>query len=423
MVWEGSGREAAPYPDSHRLAGLAASAASRALYQPLVTSTPSVQKKTIILAAAVAQKPNHGGHTWVFLQYLLGFKRLGYNVLLIDRLEPDTPQTTGRAAAGLSFLDQCLSSFGLTGPYSILLDGNRTLGLSREEVIAKATQSALLINVMGFLRDEEILSAAKLKAYLDIDPGFPQMWKVNGLHDSLIGHDAYVTVGREIGSPTCLVPTCGLNWIKIAPPVVLDQWPQSTNVNGPITSVASWRGAYGPVDYNGQTFGLRVHEFRKFMQLPLAVREYHPMFELALDIHAAESRDIEALNHNGWILADPRAVAGDIHSYRNYLARSSAEFCVAKNMYVQANTGWFSDRSACYLASGKPVIAQETGWSNYYPAGSGLLTFTTLDQAAAAVDSICSDPAKHSQSAREIACEYFDSDKVLPTLLSDLGIK
>jgi hypothetical protein len=201
----------------------------------------------------------------------------------------------------------------------------------------------------------------------------------------------------------------------------MKHWPVVQAETGPITSVASWRGAYGPVEYEGRTFGLRVHEFRKFVGLPAAVPS-HRSFQLALDIHAAEGGDIDSLTKSGWQLIDPKVAAGSANAYREYIRRSSAEFCVAKNMYVQARTGWFSDRSAVYLASGKPVIAQETGWSSSYPAGEGLMAFSTPDQAAAAVEAVFSDYQKHALAAREIALHYFDSDLVLSGLLDELGL-
>jgi hypothetical protein len=387
-----------------------------------------MRNKCIVLAASVAQKPLHGGHTWVFLQYLLGFKRLGCDVLLIDRLDPECLRGSDgiRCAAGESaqcrFLSECLGAFGLGGDFTILLGGDKTFGLNRSDVLDKVSRCSVLLNFMGYLRDEDILAAAALTVYVDIDPGFAQMWKAAGLHDSLAGHDAFVTVGRNVGAAGCLVPDLGLNWIGTAPPVVLEQWPAS-GLDGPITSVASWRSTYAPVNYQGRSFGLRVHEFRRFMSLPRSVRAGIGRFELALDIHPDETRDIEALQRGGWVLADPLSVAGNAQRYREYIASSSAEFCVAKNMYVQARTGWFSDRSVCYLASGKPVLAQETGWSAFYPSGEGLLKFSEPDEAVAAIETVFSDIGKHSRRALDIAREYFDSDRVLPRLLHELGVE
>ena len=187
----------------------------------------------------------------------------------------------------------------------------------------------------------------------------------------------------------------------------------------PFTCIASWRGPNSSLDYQGKKFGLRVHEFRKFFALPRLSKQ---SFELALDIHPAEVNDISQLKADNWSLVNPRDVAGDPWAYQSYIQHSKAEFMVAKNMYVQTKSGWFSDRSICYLASGKPVLAQDTGLKNLYPTTAGLLLFSTLEEAVAGVEEISSDYQRHAQAARELAEAYFDSDKVLQTLLGKLGV-
>jgi hypothetical protein len=382
---------------------------------------------TIVVAGSLAQKPGHGGHTWVFLQYLLGFRRLGWDVLFLDRL-PDSSTTAATRASSpsdhapsLHYFREVMARFNLGKSYALFLgDGQQCLGIARAEVLRRVRQSAILLNVMGFLRDEEILSAAPRRVFLDIDPGFGQMWKELGLADVFQGHDTFVTIGENIGRPACSIPSCGLNWITTPQPVVLEHWPVATGSDsGRLTSVASWRGAYGPVEYGGMTYGLRVHEFRKFAALPL--RTGFPC-QLALDIHPSETRDRTLLAANGWELVDPRQVAGDPERYRNYVRDSRAEFMAAKGMYVQARSGWLSDRSLCYLASGRPVLAQDTGLRQLYPTGEGLLTFTTLEEAAAGAETLMHDYPRHARVARALAEEFFESDKVLGRLLAKLGV-
>ena len=279
-----------------------------------------------------------------------------------------------------------------------------------------------LINVMGFFNDGEILAAAPRRVFLDIDPGFGQMWQASGLHDTFRGHDAYVTIAENIGEPECTIPACGLPWITTRQPVVLSEWPP---VNGShatplaITSIASWRGSYGPVVYQGTTYGLRVHEFRKFASLPRLTRDRS---ELALDIYLTDARDIDLLRGNGWVLTEPRKAAPDPARYRDYIRSSAAELMIAKGMYVQTRCGWFSDRSACYLASGRPVLAQDTGLDGVLPTGAGLLTFSTLEEAAEATRAIARDYAQHSQAARRVAAECFDSSVVLNSLIRKLDL-
>jgi hypothetical protein len=383
--------------------------------------------KTIVIAGSLAQKPKQGGLTWVFLQYPLGFKRLGWNVLFLDRLEPEMcVDAAGQPcpfdqSLNLRYFLDVMERFDLKGAFALIYNrGERFVGLSRQQVLERVKNSAFLLNIMGYLTDEEILSCAPRCVFFDIDPGFGQMWQDLGLADLFRGHDDYVTIGENIGQSGCTIPTCGLKWITTPQPVVLDYWQPQTEAGSEwITSIVSWRGAYGPLEYQGKTYGLRVHEFRKFAQLPcLSGRP----FQLALDIHPVEVKDIVLLTDNGWSLVDPGIVAGDPWAYQAYIQGSKAEFMVAKNIYVQANSGWFSDRSICYLASGKPVLAQDTGLKQLYPTGEGLLTFSTLEEALAGVEELSRNYARHARAARALAEDYFNSDKVLGRLLGKLGV-
>jgi hypothetical protein len=365
---------------------------------------------------------------WVFLQYLLGFRRLGYDVLYLDVLEPISyvdeqgQRCPLEESWSVRYFRKVMAEFDLHDSYSLLCDGgSRCIGLSRSEVVDRVRRSSCLINVMGFLRDEEILAAARRKVFLDIDPGFGQMWRELELADIFAGHDDYVTVGTNVGRSECTVPTCDLNWISTVPPVVLDNWPMIVPQDGgKFTSVVTWRGIFGPIEFQGSTYGLRVHEFRKFIELP---RRSEQPFELALDIHPSETADLAALTRNGWQLVDPASVTLSPHDYQRYIQASKAEFGVAKNMYVKTRGGWISDRTVCYLASGKPVLIQDTGIHELFPVGEGVLLFSNSDEAADGVEKICRDYAAHCRSARRVAEQYFDSDKVLSRLLMNLGIE
>ena len=370
---------------------------------------------TIVVAGSLAQKPGHGGHAWVLLQYLIGFRRLGWEVTFVDQLQPGAENRD----AAVAWTTRVMSGFGLEGQWS-LLDGSEqsVAGLPVADVVERARCSAFLLNVMGFLPSGQALAAAPRRVFLDIDPGFPQMWRALGLADVFQGHDDFVTIGENIGEPGCRIPTCGLKWVTTPQPVVLDQWPARPVTGSAVTSVATWRGAYAPVEYEGQSFGLRAHELRRFAGLPGA----SPLpLHLALAIHPADGADRELLERSGWTILDPAAVAGDPWSYRGFIQGSAAELMVAKNMYVRANSGWVSDRSLCYLASGRPVVAQDTGFSSRYPTGSGLVTFATFDEAVDALEQVAAEPDKHGRAARELAEAYFDSDVVLGRLLSELG--
>lgn len=382
----------------------------------------------IVVAGSLAQKPRQGGHTWQFLQYLLGLRRLGWDVLFLDRLEPGMCVNDRGApcpvedSVNLRYFVDVMRRFGLAGNFSLGYDrGTRTFGLSRPDVVRFLGRSAALVNVMGFLDDEDLLAAASLRVFLDTDPGFGQMWRDLGQADLFRGHDAHVTIAGNIGKPGCTIPTCGIDWIAWRQPVVLAEWPAQppADPGTSFTSIGSWRGPYAPVEHGGRTYGLRVHEFRKFFGLPGMTGE---RFQVALDIHAAETRDLEGLAAGGWSLADPGTVACDPWRYREYVQSSRAEFTATKGIYVDTRGGWFSERSICYLASGRPVLAQDTGLAGLLPVGAGLLTFTTPDEAASAALEIRADYQRHSRAARAIAVECFDSDRVISDLLAKLGI-
>lgn len=372
----------------------------------------------VVVAGAIAQKPGYGGHTWALLQYVLGFRELGWDVLFLDALASTACRdATGQPCApansiNLAYVAALVERFNLAGSYALSIDGGREwVGVDGTAAMDRLRSSDFLLNIMGFLTDPELLAAAPRRVFLDIDPGFGQMWRELKLHDVFGGHDAFVTIGENIGRPGCTVPTCGLPWVTTPQPVVLRYWPVAAPPAGPpkFSSVASWRGAYGPIEFAGRTYGLRVHEFRRFLELPARTGL---AFELALDIHDADARDRQRLVEQGWRLAPP-SVAKSVDSYQEYIHQSAAEFMVAKNMYVQSASGWLSDRSLCYLASGRPVLAQDCGTPAAYRRGEGLVLFTSLDEAADGARAIVADYPRHARAARELAEAHFDSAKVL----------
>jgi hypothetical protein len=369
----------------------------------------------IVVAGSIAQKPGQAGHAWQFLQYLLGLRRLGWDVLFLDDLGPGLDP-----AAHVGWVEQVMHEAGLDGAWSVGLGEGRHAGVRRERVLEHLRTSELLLNVMGFLTDEELLGAAPRRVFLDTDPGFPQMWRALELADVFAGHEAHVTIGERIGMEDCTVPTCGLDWITTPQPVVLEAWPVAAPAprDSAFTSIARWRGAYGPIDFERRRYGLRVHEFRRFASVPRLTGD---RFELALDIHPDETADLEMLGREGWILTDPATLAASPTEYRRALAASAGEFMVAKGMYVQSRSGWLSERSLCYLASGRPVIAQDTGFAELYPAGRGLVAYATVEEAVAAVHDVRADPEGHARAARELAEAHFDSDLVLGRLLDRLA--
>ena len=382
-------------------------------------------KGLVVVAGGVARRHTYGGHVWVFLQYLLGLRRLGWEVLLVDRLDPDEAAPNRQRPIPVAHTDairrlfSILRVFDLDGACSVLVGADATIGLPRSEVAARLRDSAVLVNVMGYLDDPALRDLASTRIFLDIDPGFPQLWAELGLHDGLANHHHYATFGLNVGQPDCTVPTRGIDWIHTVPPVILEHWPFRPITDPSFTTVASWRGPFGPIEHEGRRLGLRVHEFRRLLPLPARTGG---AFTLALDIDPADAADRDALAAAGWCLADPATAAGDPFRYQRFIRRSGAELSVAKQLYVQTRSGWFSDRSACYLATGRPVIALDTGFGHGLPVGKGLLSYEDLDGATRAVKDVMSDAVAHGLAARELAESRFDSDVVLPSLLRAAGV-
>src|SRR5712692_8379183 len=205
---------------------------------------------SIVIGAALAHRAGYGGHAWALIQYIAGFRQLGFDVTVVDRLEPGM-LASGTEQAALAYLRGLLEDEAVS--YCVLGDaGSSRDGLSREEALAKTRDARFLLNVMGFVRDPELLAAARRPVFLDIDPGFGQVWRELGLVDVFEGHDAFVTVGRNVGREGCGVPTCGLHWLTIPHPVVLERCPVVENGDG-FTSVGSWRGPYDRIDFRGRS--------------------------------------------------------------------------------------------------------------------------------------------------------------------------
>jgi hypothetical protein len=383
-------------------------------------------KTPLPVAASIAQRPGYGGHAWAFLQYVLGFRELGYEPILIDRLTAEmTTDAVGRPSpaargAAIAWFEEMVEFAGLGDSHSLLLDDGETIGLSRPDLIRSIKAAPCLIDVMGFLADSELLAASGKLVFLDVDPGFPQLWHELGQADLFSDHHRHVTVGANLGQPGCEVPSCGVEWIGIRPPVDLERWNAMPDCSRAFCSIGSWRGPYDPIEQGGRTLGLRVHEFRRFVGLPGKV---DAEFALALDIDPADRRDAELLADNGWRLEDPRALAGSPADYQDFIRSAGAEIAIAKNIYVATNSGWFSDRSACFLASGRPVLCQDTGLAGSLPVDEGLVAFATMEEAVDGAGCILGDWRRHSRAARDVAEAFFDSRKVLDGLLAKLDAR
>jgi len=377
---------------------------------------------TILVSGAIANKPLSGGEAWVRMSWVRGLRRLGYDVCLIEQIDSSQcVDNEGRSAplersVNLETFESALASLGPGCPAALICNGGRTtVGLAFEDVIERARDAELLVNISGHLEIESIKAGPRRRAYVDVDPGFTQIWAAQGADARLDGHDAYFTVGENIGTAGCPIPSGGLEWLPLPPPVTLEDWPvTAVAADDRFTTVASWRSPLGTLSHGGVDFQGKHHQWRRVAELP---RLSAQSFEIALQIHPGDSADRATLQASGWDLVDPREVAGDPLAFRSYVQGSAAEFSVAHPVYVDTASGWLSDRTVRYLASGRPALVQDTGAGKRYPLGEGLLAFATVGEAVAGAAAIAGDYEAHSQAARSLAETYFDSDRVLERFL------
>ena len=380
---------------------------------------------TAIVSGMVSGNPGQGGAAWAVLQYLLGLRDLGWDAYLIEPLKQADVRPHGaplEESLNASYFRAIASRFGLEGRSSLILEGStETVGMPYSELREVARRAEALWNVSGMLDRSDLLESIPTRVYLDLDPAFNQLWHATqGIDMRFSAHTHFVTVGNGLGRPECSLPTCGLEWVSTLQPVFLPDWPRAGEIafDG-LTTVANWRG-YGSIDHGGVFYGQKAHALRELADIPTRTSE---KFLLALSIHPDESRDLELLQSHRWELADPSKLAETPDKYAEFIRGSKAEFGVAKAGYVVSRCGWFSDRSACYLASGRPVIAQETGFSRFLPCGDGLFAFRTVDDVLAAIDHLNGDYERSSDAARALAEDLFDSAKVLPRLLTAVGLQ
>jgi hypothetical protein len=380
--------------------------------------------ETALVSGALANKPLNGGEAWVRLTWILALKRLGVDVTFVEEIPPAACVDSRGELCGFEaslnrrFFEQVVTQFGIADD-ACLIDRTtkQTTGLTYDDVLARAEDADLLFNLSGHLRDVRLLDAPRRRVYVDLDPGFTQLWAAQGVADlALDRHEVHLTVGERIGEPGCAIPTLGYAWVAVRPPVLLSEWSPRRGAPGVIrfTTLATWRASHGPMEHAGLRLDLKLHQFRRFIDLP---QRCEGIFELALAIDPADQRDLDRLVAAGWQVVDPAGVAGDPLAYREYVQSSNAEFSVAQGMYVTASTGWFSDRTAAYLASGKPALVQDTGFDRELADGGGVVRFTSLEQAVEGGREIAGAYDRHSRAARAVAEQHLDSQTVLGRVL------
>lgn len=390
----------------------------------------SASSLRIVVSGRTAGVDGQGGATWAVLQYVLGLRGLGHDVLLVEPVdfgeETDGPRATGGNGRGslvdspeAAYFRRLVERFGLEGRAALVEPRTRaTVGCDYTSVVAFARSADLLFNLSGLLADPEILAGVERRVYLDLDPAFTQLWAtVEGLDMGFGGHDVFVTVGLSVGLDGCPVPTCGKSWIRTLQPVVLDEWPRAMRPGSrELTTVANWRG-YGSIHHDGVHYGQKAHALRRLVALP---RLTDVPLRLALSIDPGEVRDLDLLREHGWRLTDPARAAGTPDRYRAFVRRSMAELGIAKTGYTLSRCGWFSDRSACYLASGRPVLAEDTGYADHLPTGEGLFVFRDEDDVLDGIEALRSDYDRHARAARDLAEARFASGVVLGSLLDEV---
>ncbi len=367
------------------------------------------------------------GNVLAYLHYLVGLHRLGHEVLYLEesgwpgscydpaaRAYGDDPQP------GLQIAQALLAEHGTRATVCFVnRDDGRTWGVTWEELKRVLAAADLLLNLGGVCWLPEF-RLCRRRALVDMDPFFTQVGRFGG--PLLDEHHVRFSYGANIGRPDCAIPTGGRDWLPTAPPVVPELWRCQPPAEGegaadrPFTTVANW-SAYGGVTHAGAHYGQKDEEFLRLLDLP---RRTPQRLELALTGAGPEVRDQFAAA--GWSIRDAAAVSADMRTYQEYIAGSRGELSAAKHAYVATRSGWFSDRSVCYLAAGRPVITQETGFSAILPTGRGLFAFQNMDDILDAIEAVESDYESHCRAAREIAEEFFAAEIVVGSVLERVGL-
>ncbi|MEP6663642.1 MAG: hypothetical protein ABJC04_08250 [Verrucomicrobiota bacterium] len=367
------------------------------------------------------------GVTYQFLHYLLGLRRLGYEPFYIEdsgrwiydpRINDLSPDAAGNIDAVMPVLKQhgFENSWAFRGKYP---DG-KCYGMSEAQIEQLYREADAFLNVTGAqeIRDEHL--AIKRRIYVESDPFASQAKVANGdvgMIKTLEAHDTLFSFGENLGAPDCTVPVGKFKWLPTRQPVALDLWDNPQPAGSAYNTITTWSNKGKNIEYHGDTYyWTKDREFEKILDLP---QRTSASFELA----AGVNDDVkQLLREKGWRQVDSIEMSRNIDVYRNYIQSSRGEFTVARDQYVRPNTGWFSDRTACYLAASRPVITQETGFNKFLPTGKGLFGFKTMDDILKAVETIESNYEGNCRAAREVAAEYFDTEKVVGSLMQRAGL-
>ena len=382
----------------------------------------SKKKDLRILVLGYIIRGPMGGMTWHHLQYLLGLKELGFDVFYLEDsgdtpyccYDPQRGTTDANPSYGLQYAFEVFDRFGFKNHWAYYNKHHqRWEGPMAGKVMEVVRGSDLVLNLSCSNILRPWFQDVPIRVLVDTDPVFTQIrnlidaerWQLTNLHN------AFFSFAENIGRPSCSIPDDGIKWMSTHQPVVLSAWPVGEGCpNGKFTTIMQWE-SYPSREYQGNRYGVKADSFGNYFELPTRTSS---SFEIAL---GGPSAPRQKFKDHGWLLKDPIAVANDPLSYKQYIEHSKAEFSIAKQAYVVAKTGWFSERSTCYLATGRPVVVQDTGFSHLIESGKGILSFKTPEEASEAIDSVNKNYKEHCRVARILAEEYFNSAIVLNNLI------
>jgi hypothetical protein len=393
---------------------------------------PTDSRLRIVVTGLAALHPV-GGVAWDYLQYVIGLHRLGHDVYYFEDTWswPYHPIRKTQVPTG-DYSAQMIGRFfdryepGCSARWQYLHLHNEAFGMTKSALNKVLASADLFVNVSGANILPENLSEDCIKLFLDTDPGYNQVvmsekfsWSenVDRWCNNIAAHDRYFTYAENIHGADCEVPTVGLEWQTTRMPVVLDLWSEIARerppLDSPWTTVMTWNAFKGPVTYQGVELKSKGAEFGRLINLPARVDQ---ALKIAI---GGKNAPIEQLSAAGWIVQDGPTATLTPEEYRGFIRFSRGEVSTAKHIYRKMRTGWFSCRSACYLAAGRPVVVQDTGFGDILPCGEGVMTFESLEGAASALAEVEADYPRHSKAALEISSQYFGSEKVLRRLIED----
>lgn len=375
---------------------------------------------TSVVVCGLAVSVPLGGMGLHYLQYCLGLRDLGIEVLYLEDnwgwpYDPVRRSGDGDDSYNVAWAREMFDAFDI--PWAYMDTRGRYHGTTEAEVHAFCADADLLLNVSGGLNPFAHHRKAARLAYVDTDSGWGQVKIAQGdasIREMYEAHDLHFTFAEAMNAPTCRIPQVGLDWLPTRQPVHLPFWAERTSAGSAYTTVMNWH-AYGVVHWQGERWGQKDRSFPMVLELPQRTG-------LDFEVAVAGPAPRDEIRAHGWRVIDPFPISRTIWDMRDYIRGSRGEIGVLKEGFVRSRSGWFAERSANYLAAGRPVVAQDTGWSTHLPTGDGLFGFSDLDEAAAAFAIIEDDFERHAEAARQIAREHFDATLVLDTLLSDAGI-